>query len=152
MPSATSLPWTFGVSDFSTSEPLHNAETIIAAGMDFIEPGLAKVAAMPEDEFLAAADRIKVGGIRVQSMNWFLPPSVKVTGPEVDDAKSREFLTSALGRAQHLGAKAVVFGSPGSRSVPAGFSTAVARQQMIVEASQQTFARTSKLNLFDYLR
>lgn len=28
----------------------------------------------------------------------------------------------------------------------------VARQQMIVEASQQTFARTSKLNLFDYLR
>jgi D-psicose/D-tagatose/L-ribulose 3-epimerase len=147
MPSSTRHSWTFGVSDFSTSEPLHNAGAIIAAGMDFIEPGLAKVAAMPEEEFLAAADRIKASGIRVQSMNWFLPPSVKVTGPEVDEAKSREFLTSALGRAQRLGAKAVVFGSPGSRSVPAGFSTAVAKEQMI--AFCRLCAEVIRENRFD---
>lgn len=131
MPSATRLQWTFGISDFSTTEPLRNAEAIIATGMDFIEPGLAKVAAMPEDEFLAAAERIRASDITVLSMNWFLPPTLKVTGPEVDEAKSREFLTLALGRAQRLGAKAVVFGSPGSRSVPGGFSNAVAREQMI---------------------
>ena len=46
-----SLPFTLGVSDFSTSEPLLNAETIIASGMGFIEPGLAKISAMKHAHF-----------------------------------------------------------------------------------------------------
>ena len=121
----------FGVSDFSTSEPLLNAEKIVACGMDFIEPGLAKIAAMSESDFSAAAARLGQSNIRVQSVNWFLPPDLKVTGPEVDESKSRQFLESALARAAKLGATAVVFGSPGSRSVPAGFSVEKATTQMI---------------------
>ncbi|MFK7770369.1 MAG: sugar phosphate isomerase/epimerase family protein [Mariniblastus sp.] len=120
-----------GVSDFSTSEPLLNAEKIIASGMDFIEPGLAKIAAMSDADFEAACQRIKDNNIRVQSANWFLPPDLKVTGPDVDDEKSRSFLQHALARAVALGATAVVFGSPGSRSVPDGFSTEKAREQMV---------------------
>lgn len=120
-----------GVSDFSSTEPLLNAEKIIACGMDFIEPGLAKIASMSEDEFKAAATRIHSGGIRVQSVNWFLPPHLKVTGPDVDEAKSRMFLVHALGRAVKLGARAVVFGSPGSRSIPDGFSAERAVEQMV---------------------
>jgi len=121
----------FGVSDFSTSEPLINAEKIIACGMDFIEPGLAKIAAMPESDFTAAVERLNQNDILVQSVNWFLPPELKVTGPEVDESKSRQFLESALARAVRLNASAVVFGSPGSRSVPQGFSAEKARGQMI---------------------
>lgn len=123
--------FTLGVSDFATSEPLIHAENIIAAGMDFIEPGLAKAAAFPENEFLEVVRRFRSAGIRVQSMNWFLPPTLKVTGPDVDDRKSRAFLESALGRAEALGARAVVFGSPASRSIPSGFSPAHGRDQMI---------------------
>ena len=123
--------WIFGVSDFSSTEPLQNAEKIIASGFDFIEPGLGKAAEMPEDAFQLAAERIKNAGIRVQSMNWFLPPTLKVTGPEVSDDKSHDFLSLALNRAEQLGAKAIVFGSPGSRSVPEGFSESRAREQMI---------------------
>ena len=121
----------FGVSDFSTSEPLVNAEKIVACGMEFIEPGLAKIAAMSESDFAAAAQRLKQNNIRVQSVNWFLPPDLKVTGPDVDDSKSRQFLESALARAVKLGAKAVVFGSPGSRSFPDGFSLEKATEQMV---------------------
>ncbi len=121
----------FGVSDFSTSEPLVNAEKIVACGMAFIEPGMAKIAAMTDSDFDAAADRLKQNNIRVQSVNWFLPPDLKVTGPEIDETKSRHFLESALARAVRLGAKAVVFGSPGSRSVPAGFSLEDATDQMV---------------------
>lgn len=121
----------FGVSDFSTSEPLINAEKIVACGMEFIEPGLAKIVAMPEPDFTAAVERLKQNNIRVQSVNWFLPPDLKVTGPEVDDSQSRQFLESALARAVTLGATAVVFGSPGSRSVPDGFSVEKATEQMI---------------------
>ena len=120
-----------GVSDFASSEPLINAEKIVANGMDFIEPGLAKAAAMPQKEFEAAAARLKSNGIVVATMNWFLPPTLKVTGPDANETASREFLESALSRAALLGAKAVVFGSPGSRSVPEGFSFDTAQQQMI---------------------
>lgn len=120
-----------GVSDFSTSEPLLNAEKIIASGMDFIEPGLAKIAAMSDEDFEAAATRIKSNGIRVQSANWFLPSDLKVTGPDVDHEKSRQFLEHALPRATRLEAKAIVFGSPGSRSIPDGFSPETGRTQMI---------------------
>lgn len=120
-----------GVSDFSTSEPLRNAEQIIASGMDFIEPGLAKIAAMSVDDFEAAATRIKSNNIHVQSANWFLPSELKVTGPDVDHEKSRQFLEHALPRAARLGAEAVVFGSPGSRSIPDGFSKETGRKQMV---------------------
>jgi sugar phosphate isomerase/epimerase len=121
----------FGVSDFSSSQPLINAEKIVACGMQFIEPGLAKIAALSEADFTAAAERLMQNNIRVQSVNWFLPPDLKVTGPEVDDSKSKQFLELALGRAVVLGATAVVFGSPGSRNVPEGFSPEEATDQMI---------------------
>lgn len=66
---------------------------------------------MPEAEFLAAAERLRKADVPVLSANWFLPPTLKVVGPEADD-KSRVHFWSWLWAA-HLGAKAVVFGSPG---------------------------------------
>ena len=124
-------PFLFGVSDFSTSEPLQNAELIIAAGMDFIEPGLAKIAAMSDAEFEVAVERIRNNQINVQSCNWFLPQTLKVIGPDVDNDQTRQFLKHALGRAARLGATAVVFGSPGSRNVPDEFDFTAANVQMI---------------------
>ena len=120
-----------GVSDFSTSEPLLNAEQIVASGMDFIEPGLAKIAAMNETDFAAAQSRLMQGNITVRSVNWFLPGELKVVGPQVDREKSRRFLEHALARAIKLGAGVVVFGSPGSRTIPSGFSDSEARKQIV---------------------
>lgn len=121
--------WIFGISDFSTSEPLLNVEQIIGSGLDFIEPGLAKAAALSDEEFDLAVARLSE--VNVQSMNWFLPPTLKVVGSEVNEEESRNFLTHALTRANRLGAKAVVFGSPGSRSIPEGFSEEKAEAQMV---------------------
>lgn len=123
--------WIFGVADFSTSEPLKNAPAIIAAGYDFIEPGLSKAVALPEAEFRAASDRIRADGIRVAAMNWFVPGSVKLTGPDVDPAKVRDYAERALALANGLGARAIVFGSPAARTVPDGFSPATAWDQLI---------------------
>jgi hypothetical protein len=81
--------WRFGVADFSTSEPLKNAEKIIAAGYDYIEPGLAKAVALPPGEFDAARQRLQAAGIRVEAMNWFVPGSIKLTGPDADPAAAR---------------------------------------------------------------
>jgi len=123
--------WIFGVSDFSVTEPLINAAEIIGSGLDFIEPGLAKAAALGHDDFEEAADRIQAADIRVQSMNWFLPPELKIVGPDASHSASRRFLEKALQRADHLDANAIVLGSPASRSIPAGFAEAKARDQMI---------------------
>ncbi len=117
----TELPWPLGVSDFSITEPLLNAATIIEAGFDYIEPGLAKAVAMPVEDFAAARGEILSKGINVLSMNWFVPPSVKVTGPDVDAAQCRQFVENALSLANSLGAKAIVFGSPGARNIPDDF-------------------------------
>jgi len=123
--------WIYGISDFSITEPLQNAGEIIASGLDFIEPGLAKTAALSPQDFEAAANRIKEAGIRVQSMNWFLPPELKVVGPDVSHSACRRFLELALQRAHQLEARAIVLGSPASRSIPAGFSESKAREQLI---------------------
>lgn len=124
-------PWQFGVSDFSTSEPLQNGPLIKTSGLNFIEPGLAKAAAMSDEEFLVAAEGLQTAGVPVLSANWFLPPSLKVVGPDENEKDWQDFLELALGRAVHLGARAVVFGSPGSRSIPTGWSELQAREQMI---------------------
>jgi len=128
--SRAEIPWPLGVSDFSITEPLLNAETIIRAGFDYVEPGLAKAVSMPEKDFLVAKQRILEKGIPVLSMNWFVPPDVKVTGPSVDAKKYREFVDKALALASGLGAKAVVFGSPGARNVPDGFPMEQAMDQL----------------------
>ncbi len=121
----------FGVSDFATTESFDNAELITSHGLDFVEAGCAKVAALPDDVFAARAADLASKGINVQSMNWFLPPTLKVVGDEVDDAASRSFLEGAIARAEVLGAQAIVFGSPGSRTRPDGFSSDKARQQIV---------------------
>ena len=113
--------WSFGVSDFDATEPLQNAELIVGAGMDFIEAGLAKAAAMSDADFDAAAERIAANDITVRSMNWLLPGTLKVTGPDVSLDRCREFLEHAFGRANRLGAQAVVFGSPPARNISDGF-------------------------------
>ena len=128
---ATTHRFLFGVSDFSTSEPLINAEKIVASGMDFIEPGLAKIAAMSEPDFNNAVERIHSANIRVLSANWFLPGELLVTGPDADIEECRPFVELAFKRATTLGAEAIVFGSPGSRNVPPGYDPQNARVQMI---------------------
>jgi len=119
-----------GVSEFATTSPITNYATICGAGMDFVEIGLGKAALMSEVDFDAAAKGIAESGASVQSCNWFLPPELKVTGPDVDDNVSQAFLDLALPRAARLGAKAIVFGSPSSRSIPAGFDQAEGRRQI----------------------
>ena len=119
-----------GVSEFPHTNPIENYPTIIEAGFDFVEIGLGKAAQMSEEDFDQAARGIEASQTQVVSCNWFLPPELKVTGPEVSDQASQDFLDLALPRAARLGAKAIVFGSPASRSVPDGFSHEEARDQM----------------------
>ncbi|MBM4195077.1 MAG: TIM barrel protein, partial [Gemmatimonadetes bacterium] len=111
----------FGIAAFGDIEPLRQAEAIAAMGFDYLEPGLASAVAMSEPDRAAIRDRLARLGIRIEVMNWFLPPDLKVTGPAVDRARIRAYLEQALAVAESFGAEVIVFGSPAARSHPADF-------------------------------
>jgi D-psicose/D-tagatose/L-ribulose 3-epimerase len=123
-------PARIGIAAFGDVEPLRQAEAIAAMGFDYLEPALASAVALGEADRAAARDRLQHLGIRVEVMNWFLPPDLKVTGPTVDRARIRAYLEQALAVAESFGAEIIVFGSPAARSHPADFPREQAWQQL----------------------
>ncbi|HPA16603.1 MAG TPA: sugar phosphate isomerase/epimerase family protein [Verrucomicrobiae bacterium] len=110
-----------GVASYTSVDPLADVEKLVAAGADYAEPSLSKTMTLSDADFEVARRKVEGSGIRVESMNWFVPPEVRLTGPDVDGAKVKDYVARALGRAEALGAKRIVFGSPGARNVPDGF-------------------------------
>jgi sugar phosphate isomerase/epimerase len=112
----------YGVAAFGAVDPLEDVDIVARAGYDYIEPALSKTVALAPAEREAALKKVAASGLRVETMNWFLPGSdIKVVGPEVDAARIRGYLETSLELAERLGARVIVFGSPGARTVPDGF-------------------------------
>ena len=93
-------------------------------GFDYVELPLSTLAGLSEVEFAAVRERIQQAGIPCEACNVFFPGTLRLTGLEVDNRKTRAYLELALGRAAQVGAKVVVFGSAGARNVPDGFPIA----------------------------
>src|SRR6266581_3027728 len=111
-----------GVAAFGAVDPLKDVKTVASCGYDYIEPALSKTVALSPEALASARRDVQASGIRVETMNWFLPGAdVKLTGPAVDPAQVRAYLEKSLALAESFGAKVIVFGSPGARTVPGGF-------------------------------
>lgn len=125
-------PLRVGVAAFGDVDPIANVELLAGLGFDYIEPALSKLAARTDSELAAARARVHASGIAVEAMNWFLPgDDIKVTGPDVDEARVLAYVERALGIAQSFGAKVIVFGSPAARSFPDGFPRERANEQLV---------------------
>jgi D-psicose/D-tagatose/L-ribulose 3-epimerase len=128
---ADQLRLRYGVAAFGDVNPLESVDTLRALGFDYIEPALSKTLALAPDALSAARAKVAASGIRVETMNWFLPGTdIKLTGPEVDPAKIRAYVEKSLALAESFGAKVIVFGSPGARTVPDGFPREKAWEQL----------------------
>lgn len=111
---------------------LDKASDVKRWGYDYIEPALAPIAAMSDDEFTAAAETFKKAGISCPVCNVMLPGSIRLTGEAAVSAAEQEaYLDKAFARAEKLGIKTVVFGSGGARNVPAGYPFARAVRQVL---------------------
>lgn len=122
----------FGVAAFDRVDPLASIEPLAAAGFDYVEPALSKLAALPAAELEQARARLQASSLRAEAMNWFLPgDELKVTGPVVDDVRVAAYVERALGIADSFGAKVIVFGSPRARSFPDDFPAERAWQQLV---------------------
>jgi sugar phosphate isomerase/epimerase len=112
----------FGVAAFGAVDPLRDVKTVAGCGYDYVEPALSKAVALSPEALAAARRDVQASGIRVETMNWFLPGSdIKLTGPAVDREQVRGYLERSLALAESFGARVIVFGSPGARTVPDGF-------------------------------
>jgi sugar phosphate isomerase/epimerase len=92
-----------------------------AAGADFCEPPVFRLAALDEPEFTATASRLADSRTPARRANLLLPPELMVVGPDVDQGVIDSYLSLALDRLARLGVTVVVYGSAPSRRVPEGF-------------------------------
>ena len=119
---APALQLRYGVAAFGAVNPLESIELLASVGFDYAEPALSHTVALPADKLASARERVSASGIKIETMNWFMPGTeIKLTGPDADATKIRAYVEKALTLAESFGAKVIVFGSPGARSVPDGF-------------------------------
>jgi D-psicose/D-tagatose/L-ribulose 3-epimerase len=111
--------------------PLANIEAATAAGFDYVELSTSEIAGLSDSDFEQAAARIRRAGISTPAANLFLPPTLKVTGPAIDQAQQTTYVRKAFARLAQLGTQIVVFGSGPARQVPEGFPKEQAFQQLV---------------------
>jgi len=102
-----------------------------AAAFDYMEIRTSEVAALSDAEYETLAAKVRQIGIAVPVGYWFVPASIKLTGPQIDKEQQMSYLRKALDRVSKLGVRLIVFGSGDARRIPDGFSRKEAFQQLI---------------------
>ena len=99
-------------------------------GLDYIELPVATALMGGDGAFDQLAGSLRRSRLGARAANVFLPATLKVVGPGSSTEMLAEYTSTALERAQTLGIELLVFGSGGSRMVPAGFSRERALDQL----------------------
>jgi len=105
----------------------------LASGYDYLELPVSTALSPLDDDasFAARGAALQALRPRVRAFNVFAPRQLRLTGDGVDWDQVETYVERALRRAGDLGGDVVVFGSGASRSVPDGFSRAIAWGQLV---------------------
>ena len=109
-----------------TMESFAQAE---AAGFDYFEPHVDVLSTLSDEAFAAIRKQVQSSRIRCECFNNLIR-TLKVVGPDVDPKALHAYMDRMLDRCRELGAQIVVYGSAGSRNVPAGFARDTAWNQI----------------------
>ena len=96
---------------------------------DYCELPVARALMASDEGYEALAARLRTSPVPARACNVFLPAHLKVVGPEVDEAGLRAYAGAALERMERIGARVLVVGSGGARTVPDGFDRERALEQ-----------------------
>jgi len=109
------------------------ASVAAKAGYDFAESTVGGVLKPRESDeaFRAGLAAWREVGIPCCALNCLLPNDLPVTGPAVDKAALRAYLTTTMKRAQEAKVEVIVFGSGGARRIPDGFDAKTAHEQLV---------------------
>lgn len=108
-----------------------NLDRVVAAGADYIELGASGLYGMSDEEFAELEKNLAEKGVKAYSCNGLVPGSVRLTGPDVDFTKVKEYAEKTFYRLAKVGIKYCVFGSSGAKNVPEGFSRDEAMKQLV---------------------
>jgi D-psicose/D-tagatose/L-ribulose 3-epimerase len=111
--------------------PLRGIDAAKTAGFDYVELSTSEIAALSDADYESALAHVKQVGLPVPVTNLFLPATLKVTGPAVDQDEQMRYVRKAFARLSQLGTGIVVFGSGGARRVPDGFPKEAAFKQLV---------------------
>jgi sugar phosphate isomerase/epimerase len=111
--------------------PLANIDAAKLAGFDYVELATSEIAGLSDAAFEEAVAHVRQAGISTPAANLFLPATVKVTGPAIDQEQQMAYVRKAFARLSRLGTQIVVFGSGGARMIPDGFPKDRAFQQLV---------------------
>lgn len=102
------------------------------SGCSYIESGVANLLMpdRPDAEFKNQFDTLKATQpLPVECFNVFIPKELKSVGDQANHEGIVKYASVAFQRAEIVGAKIIVFGSSGSRTIPDGFDRAKAKDQ-----------------------
>src|SRR5438034_4201297 len=115
---------------FGICTKLETADAVKQAGWDFVEENAQGLFRGLEGSW-AGQVRATTSPLPIPAANTLVPGSLKITGPEANLDRLKEYLTRVMERAGQIGTNTIVFGSGGARNVPDGFDRDKARQQII---------------------
>ena len=111
-----------------------NSELARQAGCSYMEESVAKIL-MPDNseaEFKKQFEALSLHQpLRAECFNVFLPRELKSVGDQANQEGILKYASVAFERAEIVGAKIMVLGSGGSRTMPDGFDRATAKEQFI---------------------
>ncbi|HLZ07229.1 MAG TPA: sugar phosphate isomerase/epimerase family protein [Chloroflexota bacterium] len=100
-------------------------------GYDYAEIGGSTVVPFEDDRaFAPIRTELLEIGVPIEALAGFVPGSVPVIGPTVDQAQILGYLETTIGRAADVGVKVVNWGSVVSRRVPDGWPMSKAWDQI----------------------
>ncbi|HRX08355.1 MAG TPA: sugar phosphate isomerase/epimerase family protein [Candidatus Limiplasma sp.] len=100
-------------------------------GYDYAELSGRALQAMTPVEFRELKSLLFWEGLPCRGLNAYCPPEIVIAGPGFSDDKAGAYAQSLLDRAAELGVAVIGVGSPNSRTLPAGFSRALAWEQTL---------------------
>lgn len=117
---------------FGCCAPIDRAAEVHAAGFDYLEAAVTSLIADEDDAaFAPVLAKYQASPIPVQAFNLFLPRDLKIVGPDVDEARMKQYVKRAVARIRQVGATRAVLGSGGSRNIPEGYPRDKAVAQIV---------------------
>jgi sugar phosphate isomerase/epimerase len=102
-----------------------------AAGFDYVEFGVGTtVPEQPAADFETFLATLESSSLRAEAFSSFIPPWLRLAGPEVDWPRVQRYVEVATERVARAGGRVIVFGSGGARSVPEGWPQEEAEAQL----------------------
>lgn len=118
---------------FGVCGPVRMADTAAVAGYDYIECPASELQPEATDEYFRneVLRVFQASPLPVEAFCGLLPRDLAIVGPQVDQMRVLHYLNRVLGRIHDVGAHLVVFGSGAARTVPAGFASERAKEQIL---------------------